>query len=191
VIIVTSTAKDAVGYAGKCAASVRSEPTPHEHWFTVVDDETAEEAGGEGATVIRSSACCLTNLLYMWRRADPSDIIVHLDGDDQLTPGALGRVAHMYERDDVWLTYGSFVRDDGVPDWIWHSHFGRRYVAPPRIDPWRASHLRTFRAGLMQKIPESYLVRPSGEPYTSCLDLVVMYCLLEMAGERYRRELHL
>jgi hypothetical protein len=193
-IVVTSTAKNAVGSAGRCAQSVReaarrAQKHAVRHVFYAVDEATAEDAKrGAGAELelrFEPTAPQLENLLAVWRECDPSDICVHLDGDDWLTPDALVRVGHMYERSDVWLTYGSFVRDDGVLDWLWHHHFGRRYTGPPRLEPWRASHLKTFRAGLVQKIPESYLRRPSGELYASCLDLVVMCSLLEMAGERY------
>jgi hypothetical protein len=85
----------------------------------------------------------------------------------------------------VWLTYGSFVCDDGQRDWQWHAAFGRRYEGPPRALAWRASHLKTFRAGLVQRIPYTYLQDRTGLAFTTCLDRAVMFPLLDMAGERY------
>jgi hypothetical protein len=75
-------------------------------------------------------------------------------------------------------------------DWKWHAHFGRRY-APARWahrrEPWRASHLRTFRAGVVQRIPEAYFRRLGGvgDWFPSCTDLAVMLPVLDLVGQRY------
>ncbi len=194
-IVVTSTAKNAPVEAFDCVASVKSAAARVtqrvQHVFYAADDATAFAIAGLGPRVIRSDAPQLQNLIEAWLECDPADIVVHLDGDDTLTPRALERVARMYADPDVWLTYGSFVRSDGVPDRTWHAPFGHRYApgVDPRKDAWRASHLKTFRAGLVQHLIYNhggYLRRwLDGALFEECLDLAVMFPLLDLAGERY------
>jgi hypothetical protein len=156
------------------------------HRFVAVDEATASDARGRGAYVERRdpSLTSIENLRYMWEQTGPSAIVVCLDGDDRLAPGALERVLSMYERSDVWATYGSFVTDNKILDWCYHPHFGRRYLGPPRLEQWRASHLRTFRAGLVHAVPPAYF-EAGGAPVTHAVDCAVMFSVLELAGERY------
>lgn len=190
-IIVTSTAKDAATYAPACVASVAAQTgVQFEHWYTAADTETASAIARSAspASRLRLRVCpdgALVNLLRMWRDAAPEDIIVHLDGDDTLHGGALEYVQRAHAAANVWLTYGRFRLDDGRLDSEWHPYFGHRYGGQPRHEPWRASHLKTFRAGLVQAIPDSYLRRADGTYYTTCLDRCVMLAALELAGERY------
>jgi hypothetical protein len=188
-IVVTSTAADAVGYAGKCVASVERERFTLRgvhvvHRFIAADEATANDARGRGAYVEARPVTMIENLLYIWRQLDPHAIVVWLDGDDELAPGALERVLAFYERSDVWATYGSFVTNNKLRDWTYHQHFGRRYLGKPRLEQWRASHLRTFRAGLVQAVPAEYF-EAGGDPVTHAVDCAVMFPVLELAGERY------
>lgn len=195
-ICIVSTSKNAVGYAGRCVQSVaRQGPNVRDHtvwhFYAATDGPTADDArAGAPADSRRlivtvDEGPALVKACRLWAPLGPESIVVWLDGDDELVDGALERVALLYERSDVWATYGSYVLDDGRPDWTTHSHFGRRYIGAPRREAWRASHLKTFRAGLVNKIPPSYLVKPDGTPYTRALDHVVMFAVLELAGERY------
>ena len=197
-IIVTSTAKDAVGYAHRCTdsvrAAVRQTPASVRHIYSAADEATASDAlstGGPQLEVRLSKSPALVNLLRMWSACQPTDIIVHLDGDDRLTPRALVRVLDLYRDPNVWLTYGSFTRDDGILDYVWLPSFGQRhaYDVDPRKDSFRASHLKTFRAGLVQHLithHRDYLTSVhDGQLFDTCLDLAVMFPLLDLAGERY------
>lgn len=189
-IVVTSTAANAVGYAGKCVASVERAAQKLgidwvvRHLFATPDAETAKDAATRGAEVYERNALAIQNCSFLWRSLAPETIVVWLDGDDELTPDALERVALLYERSDVWLTYGSFVRSDRIVDWMVHNEFGRRYLGAPRLERWRASHLKTFRAGLVQAVPPGYL-EVAGKPVTHAIDHAVMLSLLELAGQRY------
>lgn len=117
---------------------------------------------------------------------DPWDVVLWLDGDDELVVGAVDRVRKAYENPDVWLTYGSFQDRDGKRDHDWDPNFGHRYWGmPPRSARWRASHLRTFRAGLFQAIPDAYLQGPAGAWLETCVDRAPMIAMLEMCGEHY------
>jgi hypothetical protein len=192
-IVVTSTAKHAAT-ALDCAESVRSQrgtPTPHAHWFACADAFTLERATGPDTHAFPAPRGALENLIAMWCDLDPADIVVHLDGDDWLPDdGTLARVAGTYSDEDVWMAYGSFERSDGVRDFIWDGAFGMRYRpgTSPRLQRWRASHLKTFRAGLVQRLiaeHPAYLRDERGELFDTCLDRAVMLPLLELAGERY------
>jgi hypothetical protein len=107
---------------------------------------------------------------------------VWLDGDDWLAHDrALEVLAETYTDPDVWCTYGQFMMPDGAIG------FASRYPAGAdvrKID-WRATHLKTFRAGLVKKINPKDLLKPDGTWCDLAIDHAVMYPCLEMAGERY------
>lgn len=69
--------------------------------------------------------------------------------------------------------------------------FASPYTMPPRQDlTWRATHLKTFRAGLVKRIDPRDLKTPAtsvwgGKWCPYAIDRAVMFPLLEMAGERY------
>lgn len=190
-IIVTSTARHAET-AVKCAESVRGQTQYHAHWFACADGYTYDRAVGPGTHAFTSTRLALPNLVDMWLACDPADVVVHLDGDDWLPDDrVLERVAADYASDAVWLTYGSFERSDGVRDFVWDGAFGMPYGlhAPVRHQRWRASHLKTFRAGLVQHLIRhhgAHLHDSGGALYDTCLDRAVMLPLLELAGSRHR-----
>lgn len=118
---------------------------------------------------LRSSICCCLN---------PLEVVVWLDGDDHLAhPGVLQLIAHIYEDPDVWLTFGSYRHTDGRPG----------CCAPYETDqyrkePWRASHLRTFRAGLFRRIKPTDLVTEVRGKSQGAPDHAIMLPMLELAG---------
>ena len=112
------------------------------------------------------------------------DITVLLDGDDWLPhERVLSTVQSMHDQ-GAWVTYGSFETPDG-----------KRTVCPPyktdfpRTEPWYASHLKTFRAGLWHYInvnrsfSDDRIGFPSsGTWLTGAYDQMIMFPLLEMVG---------
>jgi hypothetical protein len=191
VIVVTSTAAHAET-AVDCAESVRTQTEPHAHWFACADAFTLERAQGRDTHTFLSAKPCLANLIDMWLQCDDADVIVHLDGDDWLPDDrVLERVAADYASDRVWLTYGSFERSDGVRDHVWDSAFGLAYEInnPVRQQRWRASHLKTFRAGLVKRLIHTAgecLLDLRGFLFDTCIDRAVMLPLLELSGTHYR-----
>jgi hypothetical protein len=107
----------------------------------------------------------------------PDAIVANLDGDDWLGPtNALEIVASVHE-DGALVTYGSFIFADGRPG------FAAPYAAGDdvRKAPWRATHLKTFRAGLFQAIdPEDFKIDGTWARYAR--DQAFMLPMLEMAG---------
>lgn len=117
------------------------------------------------------------NLLNATAVAEDEEIVVCLDGDDWLLPGALARVKQEHDAGAL-VTYGSFVYADGRPG----------FAAPPkgplRSAPWTTTHLKTFRAGLLRKIDPKHLRGPDGKWLEHARDLALMFPLLEMVGPR-------
>lgn len=120
------------------------------------------------------------------QHCEPEDTVVCLDGDDWLAcPDALSQINACYNEHDCWVMYGQF-----------RYVLGRRGFSEPFASVedfatarlyWRTSHIRTFRAGLFQRIADQ-------DPEYSCLkgedglwlefasDVALMFPLLEMAG---------
>lgn len=193
-ITIVSTALNAEKWVGRCIESVQRQT--FEEWTHIFidaksDDHTLKEAAkqiGRGAThqtrLIDSPTrkAALHNAVATWNALPDDEIVVWLDGDDWLAHDrALEVLAETYTDPDVWLTYGQFMMPDGTIG------FASRYPAGGdvrKID-WRATHLKTFRAGLVKKIRPHDLQRPTGGWCDLAIDHAVMYPLLEMAGERY------
>lgn len=113
---------------------------------------------------------------------NPLDIIVCVDGDDQLIGSdALSVVADAYEECNCWLTYGSFITDRGEKRG--HS-YDQRTIRDNhfRSAPWLGSHLKTFYYALWQMIDQDDLRDPNGTYFKQATDLAFMLPMLEMAG---------
>lgn len=115
--------------------------------------------------------------------ADPKEIIVDLDGDDWLAhDNVLAHLNMIYADPNVWVTYGQFsYYPCGSPGWadrvpihiIEHNQF--------RDYPWVTTALRTFYAGLFQKINKEDLLL-DGNFFPMASDLAFMFPICEMAG---------
>lgn len=193
-LTITSSAKNAAHYVERCLRSVREQT--HEDWthYYVVDqgseDNTfsiawdasyphdLERRFDPKIDVRRGTAppgpldTTLENLLPIWRSLPPEEVIVWLDGDDALLiPKALEIVAKAHER-GAWATWGQFVWSSGEVG------FAGPIGPCPRREPWRATHLKTFRAGLVQRI------RPEELTLGFARDRAVMLAVCEQAAER-------
>ena len=117
---------------------------------------------------------------------ESDDIIVSVDADDWLTgPHSLERVRGEYET-HPWLlmTYGSWV---GFPN-----HNAKTNTIGPYTEEefrgnirkvhWRASHLKTFRRRLWDKVDRKDFMDPRGGYFKVSWDLAFMWPMLEMAG---------
>lgn len=128
----------------------------------------------------------IQNEYEAFARLAPSDIVVLLDGDDELAhPHVLQFVADLYGAEpSLWLTYGSFVCQSGKPGWA-SEYTHDEYRAD---SSWRASHLKTFRAGLAQQlIPERDLMSKDGRWRELAVDHALMFPMLEMSGLAHQR----
>lgn len=119
---------------------------------------------------------------------DKNDIIINVDGDDSLyLTTALEIVNYTYRRTDCIITYGSFKAQSGhniMPEQ------GRRYTqniinrSLYRKATWIASHLRTYKYSLWEKIKKEDLQDDDREYWRVAWDMAMMFPMLEMAGDR-------
>ena len=129
----------------------------------------------------------LANLYHAIHACDNDAIIVCLDGDDWLSgPHVLATLNNYYTSENIWLTYGNYrIYQDNT--WGICSEYAATTIATNnyRYDcAWRASHLRTFYAGLFKKIKLEDLLY-KGNFYTVAWDLGLMFPMLEMSGGKF------
>jgi glycosyltransferase involved in cell wall biosynthesis len=126
----------------------------------------------------------LSNIDNAVRSCDPNEIVVLVDGDDFLSHRhVLMRLNTIYQDPDVWLTWGQFVRfpqgTEGfcapIPDEVVSAGAFRDF-------PFVSSHLRTFYAGLYNRIRLVDLKDSDGQFFTIAGDVAQMFAMHEMAG---------
>lgn len=129
----------------------------------------------------------LENIYNAVWQCNPSEIIVTVDGDDWLPDGnVLQFLNQMYSDPDVWMTYGQYKLfpnemtggAEPIPECVISSNSFREY-------PWVSTHLRTFYAGLFQKIKKDDFLH-NGAFFPVTWDLAFMFPMLEMAGTHSR-----
>ncbi len=126
----------------------------------------------------------LENIYNVVHGCPDHKIVVQVDGDDYLVPGAFARVEKEYKDKNTWLTYGSFKDYPSgargccakLPQWVIQENAFRKY-------PWVTSHLKTYRAKLFKKIKREDLLDEEGKFYRMASDLAMMFPLLEMASK--------
>ena len=117
----------------------------------------------------------------------PEDVIVVLDGDDWFPNcNVLSQLNHYYKDSDCLMTYGSFVRFPDAEIGEEASQYSQAVIDNNtfREDQWRASHLKTFKFSLWDKVKKDDLLKKDGEFYEISYDQVMMLPMLEMAGSR-------
>jgi tetratricopeptide (TPR) repeat protein len=179
-ITVTSTGFRAAEWAPRCIASVASQNRVAHHVYVAADHETLHAAdralrlgarGGIGRGL-------LANLLPIWRSLPDDDVIVWLDGDDWLAHDRALDVVAKAHAAGALVTYGQFITSDGTIG------FCAQGDSDPRSGPWVYSHLKSFRAGLVQRIRDEDLRRADGEYLDLAIDQAIMIPCVEMAAER-------
>jgi len=117
---------------------------------------------------------------------ESDDIIILIDGDDWLpNKNVLSYVNDFYNQNDCWIMYGQSQWTDGRRGFA--SAYSVEEFKNIRKSPFRVSHLRTFRAGLYQKIKEqdsdfSCMKDSNGDFYKMTYDVSIMLPIMEMAG---------
>lgn len=107
----------------------------------------------------------------------PTDVCVNIDADDWLANNTvLSKINKVYEDDNTWVTYGSYKTSNGF----------NGYCVPLkgniRTGQTAFTHLRTFRAGLFQKIKYEDLLDRHNKTATVAVDITIMTPIAEMAG---------
>ena len=165
-IVISTTGKPPPHARALCLHSVASQDVQARHVY--IDTETEPP--------------CLDgfphfpNLIRVIADLPDDEIIVSLDGDDWLTPGALAFVQSAHDAGAL-VTYGSFRYADG------RAGFAAPLAGPVRQSPWVTTHLKTFRAGLFRRIKHTDLRNEDGW-LEHARDMALMFPLVEMAGSR-------
>lgn len=130
----------------------------------------------------------LENIYNAVCSCEPDEIVTLLDGDDWFKDAdVLAHLNSIYADDAVWLTYGQFVEWPSgkhgfcceMPEDVVRSRGFRQSGILP-------SHLRTFYAGLFQKIDQKDLVDTQGHFYMMAWDVAIMIPMIEMACDNFR-----
>jgi glycosyltransferase involved in cell wall biosynthesis len=116
---------------------------------------------------------------------EKEDIIVFLSGDDYLYSDDVLEYLNGVYQEDVWLTYGNFIRTSGqhgkgcfpIPDTNKYRKSG----------VWLASHLVTYKKKLWDKIDHKDLIYMDGNYPNHSFDCSILYPMIEMAGQKHLR----
>jgi glycosyltransferase involved in cell wall biosynthesis len=126
----------------------------------------------------------LYNLYNAIHQCPDKNVIVTLDGDDWFaTNSALERIAHEYQKNNAWITYGQFLWFPACvkgfckpfPTDVMHHKKFRSYN-------WVSSHPRTFYGWLFKKINKEDLMY-EGKFLSMAWDVAMMLPMLEMASD--------
>lgn len=156
----------------------------------LVGEHLAESTQADRVTFLRNEfrAGAAANIDRAVRSCDPDEVVVLVDGDDFLAHRqVLTRLNAIYQDPEVWVTWGQFTRfpqgGEGfcalIPSEIVSANAFRDY-------PFISSHLRTFYAGLYQRIRPADVQDSDGRFFATAGDVAHMFALLEMAGPRGR-----
>ena len=131
-----------------------------------------EQRNGATANIYKAAHLC-----------QPEEIIVSLDGDDWLAHDCvLNHLNAIYQDPNVWLTYGQFQWwPKNVPGFCHAVPQSVLEEGKIRDYGWVTTALRTYYAGLYQKIKKEDLLYDDAF-YQMAGDLAIMFPMVEMAG---------
>ncbi len=126
----------------------------------------------------------------------PDDVVIIVDGDDFLAPGAIERIAEVYRDPDLWLSWGSYRRDGFYkdfmpnpacdwPDYVKLSGSYRQAIANMGYHPF--NHPLTFRRWLFDLLDEADFKDDQGNWFPAGYDFTLMLPLTELAGDKHGR----
>jgi len=131
----------------------------------------------------------LKNLYQAINSCKDQEIIVRVDGDDQLAqPFVLKKLNKVYADPNVWMTYGNYLDTptykqkpqlcQKFPKTVLRTQRFRQYK-------WVTSHLHTFYAGLFKKISPDHL-KKDGQFLPVAGDVAIILPMLEMASGHFQ-----
>ena len=195
-ILIVVAVRNAEKYIGRCLESVKAQDD-YDYHCVVIDDASTDETfrrrscDGVGTTRSIRASCRAERRAKLFspqhRRGDstygrPGDVVVILDGDDELQSDALENISIAYRR-GAWMTYGNFVTSSGKPSWM--PPYPQKIVRASAVRqyPWRASHPKTFKIELFNRLTDEDFTH-EGRWFETAGDVALMIPMLEMAAER-------
>jgi tetratricopeptide (TPR) repeat protein len=194
--LIVVAVRNADKYIGVCLDSIKQQTGPFH--CVVIDDASTDSTVDEivnvvGGTTVdarfrtalhTSRRYSLPNIVAAIRKyGEPGDVVVIVDGDDCLLPGALTAIEYAYFNKGAWMTYGNFRTTSGRPSWM--PPYPRRVVQAGsyRTWPWCVSHPKTFKIELFNKLTDEDFTH-EGQWFQTAGDVALMIPMLEMAAER-------
>jgi hypothetical protein len=131
------------------------------------------------------------NRYIAYMSCSEEEICVLLDGDDWLAHNYVFQILNEeYQKHNLLVSYGQFgYFENGRITFI-----SGRYEFPEdviknnsyRKHNWISQHLRTYKAGVIQKIPLHQLKDQDGNWLNRCSDMAEMFWVLENSGGRHK-----
>jgi len=181
-------------WISKCISSVLGQTYTNWRMAVILDpqgDNSYEKAveasrGDPRIRVIKNDECklALHNIVdgakLLSEGDTDEDVLVLLDGDDWLTDSnSLEIVKKYYDHGNTLLTHGDYKTSDNSP---------KATLSPYNIGDnvrsaqWKATHLRTMKMKVWNKIKEEDLKNDKGVFFESAWDLAIMMPAIEIAG---------
>lgn len=179
-------------WVGKTLASVFSQN--YENYRVIYIDDASDDGSYDLArdliyesrhlgrvTLVRNEERlgALANVLRAVQTCSDEEIVVIVNGEDWLAhEWVLQRLNAYYADPDLWITYGQY-RD--FPTYqLGICHEETRF----RSQPFAASHLKSFYAGLFKKVKEADFLC-GGKFLPACSEMAYMIPMLEMAKDHF------
>lgn len=192
--LVFMNARNCVKYVGAAIESLTWQTHPHVH-VLFVDDFSSDGTGELAQKLLQQyfdGRHTFVRNVQQWGKArnthvhlraclDQGDFVAVFDADDQLIRAdILTEMATQYEAgfDVVWTNYET---DQGGVG----GNSALDPLASPRKQGWRTSHFFSFRACLLDGVPESYFRDDMGEWLMAACDLAIAFPVLDQT-RRYR-----
>ena len=131
---------------------------------TFIDDASTDDSGtlvpakDERFVLVRNQTRVgpLVNRTQCILNCDENDIVVYLDGDDQLaSDGALSHINLLYNVFDCWMTYGQFLTQNGNLGWAVPFATPRDFMEAMELGNIKFPiHPITHRAGLLHRLKD-------------------------------------
>lgn len=121
---------------------------------------------------------------------DPEDVVLLVDGDDALLPGAIAALRAIYEGSEVLLSYGSYIAEPpdpgcpepfAVPEWVLRAGCIRLFCQYYMV-PW--NHPLSFRRRLFDALSDEDFQFDDGTWMRYSYDVTFMCPMVELAGTR-------
>ena len=193
--IVVVTQRNAVAFIKKCLDSVMMQT--YKNYIVPIMDDCSDDGTWEIVKQYpepfygirndpRHEFYCKNFITAINTFSERGDILALLSGDDWFySNDVLEYLNGVYQDEDVWLTYGSFVSSSGA--------IGADFCKPltdtrtyRRNHKWYTSHLITCRKELWDKIRNEDLLYHGNYPNHS-FDNAFMYPMIEMAGLKHTK----